>query len=281
MKITSSVHYLKIPFQIPLPDGRFLERFANAYLIYGKKIYLIDSGVAGSGKQIFSYIEETGRSPEEIAGIMLTHSHPDHIGGAFEICQSTGCAVYIHPEEKNWAEDVDLQNRERPVPGFNLLVGGSVKIARTFADSDLISLDGGPALKVIHTPGHSKGSVSLALEDEGVLFTGDAVPIPKELPIFENWEGSYRSQEKLKKLTFAETLLSSWGEPYRGRKSVENALDSGLVYLDKIRETVFSLFPDKQYPEPMEICRVTLSHLGIPPEMGNPLIARSFISILT
>jgi glyoxylase-like metal-dependent hydrolase (beta-lactamase superfamily II) len=46
---------------------------------YGKKIYLIDSGVASSEQIIFDYIRQTGRNPDEISMIVLTHSHPDHI----------------------------------------------------------------------------------------------------------------------------------------------------------------------------------------------------------
>ena len=63
MQITDHVHALKIPFQITDPSGQKIDRFVYAYLIYGQKIYLIDSGVASSEKIILDYLKATGRSP--------------------------------------------------------------------------------------------------------------------------------------------------------------------------------------------------------------------------
>ena len=55
MKITECIHTLKIPFQIKGPQGMALERFVYMYLIFGKKIYLIDSGVSSAEGVIFDY----------------------------------------------------------------------------------------------------------------------------------------------------------------------------------------------------------------------------------
>jgi metal-dependent hydrolase (beta-lactamase superfamily II) len=107
------------------------------YLIYGKKIYLIDTGVATSEKIIFDYIRKTGRNPEDISLIILTHSHPDHIGAAHEIKRATGSTIAAHHGERSWIEDVELQHRERPVPCFHSLVGGSVMIDRILENGDI------------------------------------------------------------------------------------------------------------------------------------------------
>ena len=64
--------------------------------------------------------------------------------------------------------------RYGPVPGFHALVGGSVKIDRLLADRDSIGL-GDISLQVIHTPGHSPGSVTLYWPAQKALFTGDLV----------------------------------------------------------------------------------------------------------
>jgi glyoxylase-like metal-dependent hydrolase (beta-lactamase superfamily II) len=49
---------------------------------------------------IFDYIRSTGRDPSEIVLIILTHSHPDHIGAARAIKQLTGCSIAAHPAER-------------------------------------------------------------------------------------------------------------------------------------------------------------------------------------
>jgi hydroxyacylglutathione hydrolase len=123
MHITPQIHGLRLPFVVPVAPGIALDRFVYSYLIYGETITLIDTGVAGCEKTIFEYIRSTGRDPSEIALIIQTHSHPDHIGATKAIKDATGCSVAAHPAERAWIEDVECQNRERPVPGFATLVG--------------------------------------------------------------------------------------------------------------------------------------------------------------
>ena len=142
MQITEHVHAIKIPFQITIAPGKTVDRFVYLYLIYGKKIYLIDSGVASSEKTIFEYIKKTGRNPDDISMIILTHSHPDHIGAARAIKEASCCTVAAHPGEKSWIEDVGKQSKERPVPNFNSLVGGSVVVDHIIKDGDVLDLDG-------------------------------------------------------------------------------------------------------------------------------------------
>jgi len=133
MQITPSIHAIRHSFRIPIGPGITLDRFVYSYLVYGDTITLIDTGVAGCEKDIFEYIRSTGRDPSEIALIILTHSHPDHIGSAGAIRQVTGCSIAAHPAERAWIEDVERQNRERPVPGFFTLVGGPVQLDHELA----------------------------------------------------------------------------------------------------------------------------------------------------
>ena len=101
MRVTDRVHALKIPFRIQTPLGATLERFVYSYVIFGPRICLVDSGVANSEKAIFGYIREAGRDPGEISHLVLTHSHPDHIGAARAIKAATGCTVLAHPAERS------------------------------------------------------------------------------------------------------------------------------------------------------------------------------------
>ena len=171
MKVTESIHALEIPFKVPVAPEIFVDRLVFAYLIFGKKITLIDSGVAGAESIIFEYIKKNGKDPHEISTLILSHSHPDHIGSARIIKEATDCKVLCHSAEKKWVEDVERQVRERPVPGFDSLVSGPILVDDLLQDGDLLRIEEDIQCKVIHTPGHSAGSISLFFEDEKVLFS--------------------------------------------------------------------------------------------------------------
>ena len=131
MQINKHLHAIKIPFTITTPSGVILDRFVYVYLIYGTNgVCLIDSGVASAEQAIFEYLWATERKVSDISLIIQTHSHPDHIGASRTIKGETGCAVAVHPSERAWIENVQLQARERPVPGFDALVAGSLAVDR-------------------------------------------------------------------------------------------------------------------------------------------------------
>jgi hydroxyacylglutathione hydrolase len=275
MQITDHVHALKIPFQITDPSGQKIPRFVYAFLIYGKEICLIDSGVAGSEKIILDYLKRTGKSPEEIKRLILTHAHPDHVGAAAAIKRISGCTVAAHAAEKAWIEDVDLQAKERPVPGFFSLVGGSVPVDQTLQDGEVLHLEGGLALQVLHIPGHSPGSLSLWLAEDGALFSADAVPIAGDMPIFQDILASVRSVQRLAAIPEIKHLLAAWDEPRRGSEAY-HIMDEGLQYMQRIHSNVLKVAGANPGISPMELCLRTLELLGLPPIMANPLVAASF-----
>lgn len=281
MQITDRIHALKIPFQITDPSGRKVPRFVYVYLIYGKRIFLIDSGVASSEKVILEYLKSSGRRHEEISQIILTHSHPDHIGAARAMKSISGCTVAAHAAEMSWIEDVDLQERERPVPGFKSLVAGSVHVDQTLQDGDLLDL-GDASIHVMHTPGHSSGSICLWLPEEGALFSADAVPVPGSMPIYQDILASVRSIQSLGRMPGIKFLLSAWDEP-RLDGDAYRVMDEGLGYLQRIHSAVLKVAGDAGQDaglDSMELCRRTLAELGLPEAMANPLVARSFQSSL-
>jgi len=251
-----------------------------SYLIYGETITLIDTGVAGCEAQIFDSIRSTGRNPSEIALIILTHSHPDHIGAARAIQQATGCSIAAHPAERPWIEDVERQNRERPVPGFATLVGGPVQLDHELEDGDSIEPDETRLgeMQVIHTPGHSPGSISLLLHNEGALFTGDALPVTGDLPVYDDALLSMHSVERLRRLAGIRVLLPAWQEPSHGEEAYRQ-MDRAADYLRKIHETVRSCAGTGS-PELEELTRNAATALGLPPGSANPLLARTFAANL-
>lgn len=279
MQISDRIHALKIPFQITDHSGLKVPRFVYVYLIHGKKACLIDSGVASSEQFIFDYIGKMGWQPDEISLLVLTHSHPDHIGSALAIREASGCAVAAHVAEKAWIEDVDLQFRERPVPGFHSLVGGSVSVDRALKDGDILDLGDGLSLEVIHTPGHSIGSISLWLAEEGVLFSGDAIPLPGEMPIYDDPLASVKFIQRLKAIVGIKVLLSAWDQPREGEQA-DRIMEESMRYIQRIHGAVIKISGQQPTLAPMELTRGVLKELGLPDTMANPMVARTFLASL-
>lgn len=274
MQITKHVHAIKIPFQVKTDTG-LLERFVYSYLIIGNQICLIDSGIVSSEDIIFNYMKKIGLNPEDISLLILTHSHPDHIGSAKSITAKSGCKVAAHSGERSWIEDIELQAIERPVPNFHSLVEGSVDVDETLEDGDILDLGYTISLKIIHTPGHSEGSISILMEENGVIITGDVIPIKGDLPIYDDFRESIQSIEKLKEIEGIKVLLASWDDPKEGNE-VYKVMDEGLDYLKQIHMSVEEMRSENPDLDSLEFCKMVLKNLGIPEMAANPIVARSF-----
>lgn len=279
MQVTDHIHALRIPFKIPISPEKVIDRDVYSYIIFGEKITLIDSGVTGAEKIIFDYIRKNGRDPQEISVVILSHSHPDHIGSVKAIKEATKCSIAAHSGEKDWIEDTEKQFKERPVPGFHTLVGGSVNVGRMLTDDEIVNLGEKITCKVMHTPGHSRGSITLIFENEKAIITGDSLSLPNDLPIYEDIVASVDSIRKLKKVKSIDILLSSWEAPIHGYERIEKRIDDSFLYLRRIHETVLKA-RDQGKEDMMELCRHVVSEMGLPPFAANPLVARAFASNL-
>ena len=172
MKINDRVHQLRVQFNIT-PE---ITRYVYVYIITGKKgCYLVDAGVKGCDKKIEEYIHKIGKNRENINAVLLTHSHPDHIGALKTIKEMYSCCVYASRGERDWIEDIDLQYEKRPIPGFYSLVDGSVTVDRILSDGDLLCLEPGITIQVIGAPGHSRESLCFYYREQKILFTGDSI----------------------------------------------------------------------------------------------------------
>jgi hydroxyacylglutathione hydrolase len=279
MQVTENIHALKIPFKVPISPDKIVDRYAYSYIVFGDKITLIDTGVKDAETIIFDYIRNHERDPEEISMIILSHSHPDHIGSAKSIKSETRCKVLAHMGEKDWIEDTEKQFRERPVPGFNTLVDGPVTVDQVLADGEILDLGHNIRCEVMNTPGHSRGSVSLLFKNDKILFTADSLPVPNDMPIYDDIVASVNSLKLLKKVQNIEILLSSWEDPIYGYEQIEKRIDDGFLYLLRIHEAILKV-RDPGNEDLMNLCRFVMTEMGLPLFMANPLVARSFASNL-
>ena len=129
--------------------GGILE--SNGFIIYQKEgngCFIIDPGY--NPEKFLKAVKEHKLS---VMGILLTHHHPDHVGGVRKIREAKDCPVYLHREDADmYRDEVDIM----------------------LEDGQVIDLDG-EKIKVIHTPGHTMGSVCFYSEKGKLAFTGDTI----------------------------------------------------------------------------------------------------------
>lgn len=264
MQVTEHVHAIKVPFPVST-------RFVYCYLIYGKQICMVDSGIVSAKEMIFRYLQKTGRAPEEIHLLVQTHSHADHIGLSAEIKKVSGCKVAAHRAEKEWIEDIEEQYRQRPTPTFRSYVEDSTEVDWVVKDGDVLDLSDGKSLKVIHTPGHSPGSISFVYPTDGALFSGDAIPLAGGLPIYADVFVTIQSIKKLKAVKGLKALFSSWHDPIQGEK-VYRTMDEASAYMQKVHEVVRRENAGSPSLDSKELAIQVLKALGIPENLVSPIV---------
>lgn len=280
MELNNNIHLLKINFEISISPEKKIPRFVNVILVFGNKITLIDTGVKGSEDLIFDYIKKQGRRVTEIDTIILSHSHPDHIGSAAKIKEITNCKVLAHAFETKWIENIEIQNRERPVPGFFNLVDRSVKIDDFIENKQVLKIPDGPTLHCIESPGHSKGSINLWFAEDQILFTADSIPLKDDIPNYYNYHQLMHSLQRIRHNLACQILLTSWTPPISNRQKMKELIDEGEAYLKTIDIAVKENY-NAQNQNTMEGCQLTVIRLGLPPFFANPITDRAFRSHLS
>ena len=187
-----------------------------AFLIDEPELTLIDAGLIGSAGRVQRYVKKMGRSLDDLTRIICTHAHPDHIGGVRELAGDREVEVLMHPADLDGLkvtlrDAVANRNRSQLIAYFTRHPGEATPIV----DGQVLPILGG--LRVVHTPGHTAGSVSLYAERDRLLFVGDNLQVIR------------------RKVTFASSVFSD-------DMSLARASVARMAELD-VQTIVFSHYP--------------------------------------
>jgi glyoxylase-like metal-dependent hydrolase (beta-lactamase superfamily II) len=163
----------------------------------------------------------------EIGQIIITHAHIDHVGAIAQLAEEYACPVLMHEEAEAMLKLVPQQ-----AIMMGLRFGKVPKVDRHIADDETLEV-GSLRLRSLYTPGHAPGHLAFLVEDEGVVFSGDALFAGSvgrvDLP-GGSMEGLMRSiSERLLPLPDETRVLSGHGpETTIGRERMSNPFLQGM-----------------------------------------------------
>lgn len=137
----------------------------NSYIIAGEQGNAVLIDAPDNADYILSEIESKGL---KLKKVLLTHGHFDHVGAVADIAERTGCEVYIHKADLSKLTDENKSLASHFGTGSVRPYANAIAVS----DGDSINMDE-LEFKVIHTPGHTSGSVCYVVD--GCMFSGDTL----------------------------------------------------------------------------------------------------------
>ena len=161
------------------------ERVTAGYLVDGPRPVLVETGSQSSVPTLLAALEDLGVGPGDLAGVVVTHIHLDHAGGAGDVARAfPNATVYVHEKgarhladpsrlvasaERVYGDLLDsLYGRLDPTPAERI---------RVLYDGDAVEIGPARALTAVDSPGHAKHHLGLHDTVTGILFVGDAVGV--------------------------------------------------------------------------------------------------------
>jgi len=210
----------------------FLKVTVNCYLVNsGDKSILIDTGRRTKRRQIEEEIRSAGCHPGDLKLILLTHGDFDHCGNAAYFREKFGTKIAMHRDDSGMVEYGDMTwNRRKQNVIIRTIFGLFISLSEsdrfkpdiTSEDGDDLS-DYGFEAKVIHIPGHSRGSVGF-LTAAGDLYCGDLLANtdkPDIWSIIDDPAVADASIDKLKQIEMG-TVYPGHGDPFTMAQFREN-----------------------------------------------------------
>jgi len=195
----------------------------NCYIVGDGDLTLIDTGMPNNGDAILKCIKGMGREPHDVKTIIITHSHIDHIGSLSAMKEATGAKVAVHRSEAGILSGKEQMPMPKGAMAMVVKMMGAVMRAPP-VQPDVLLDDGSEVagLLVIHTPGHTPGSIALLDKARRAVFVGDTLRVGKdgvEGPperFTLDPELAKKSMQRIASLDFG-IMLSGHGEPLMPR----------------------------------------------------------------
>jgi hydroxyacylglutathione hydrolase len=184
----------------------------------GTNKFLVDTGMPGKTKELEKELKQLGIDPDEILTIVITHHHFDHTGSLDKMKKFTNARVAVHMDDSKYVSGEEKQPGPLFMKPFIALISLIYNIKPVTPDILLKEGDNIGDYDVIHTPGHTPGSICLYNPLNKTCFVGDNLrysdgklesPTGRLLPDSENYK---LSMKKLGDLDI-ETILTGHGEP--------------------------------------------------------------------
>jgi glyoxylase-like metal-dependent hydrolase (beta-lactamase superfamily II) len=154
--------------------------WSYVYLVVGEKLAFVDTGLPQYFEDIKKYVADLGHRLQDVSFIINTHVHEDHVAcnkALKDICRAK---LAVHELDAEYIENPDkfLRDTFRHVPPSKEYVREAKSwkdnVDIFLRDGDTLNL-GGVTLEVVHTPGHTQGSICLYDQERKILFSGDAL----------------------------------------------------------------------------------------------------------
>ena len=141
------------------------------------QVTLVDAGTKRAPRRLLAGLAHMNVSPSDVTRIIATHAHPDHVGGLSAMRGRTGASVAVHERDAAYVREGKGPVLDRSTLGGRLRRHNSgstpTPVDAELTDGEVLDVAGG--LRVLHTPGHTPGHVSLLHEPTRVLVTGDSI----------------------------------------------------------------------------------------------------------
>jgi hydroxyacylglutathione hydrolase len=292
VRVHERIWQIQAPFG---PDGLVM-----LYLLRGSKLALVDTGVATSPiEDVRPGLQSLGLNLGDIDLILNTHGHLDHLGGNYNLKrEAPNAQIHLHADDKPFAESHDYhrtfmtefyhqlgrsdQAPAREAVVLKMIGEGDAGVDRVLADGEQVDLGSGMELGVIHTPGHTPGSVCFFWESEKLLLTGDAVQSRGSRgggwPLYFHASSYLRSVERLFDVP-AETLCLGHGfhnglplnTPVKRGAETRHVLEESAAVSRAIDEAVRARLKAKPEANNLEIAQgATMDLLNRIPTMVDP-----------